>query len=347
MLFRCATESDIGQINDLAQKSGIGMTTLPKNIDLLTKRVLWSVESSQKKDLKEPDEEYYLFVLEDQKTKTIVGTSAIESRIGYRTPFYSYKITKRTRVCNALNIQNNYELLQLVNDNQGHSELCTLFLNPDYRKNNNGVLLSKARFLFIAHAPYRFAPTIIAELRGVSNDQGESPFWTHLGQHFFQMSFAEADSLTLSTNKQFIADLMPRNPIYISLLPQEAQQVIGQPHPSTLPAMTILLKDGFRYNRYVDIFDAGPTIEAPLSEVKTINHSRILTVNNIDNEVGSNSFLLANEQLNFRATLGTSLINLEHNHCTINKETADLLNIHCGDKIRVAPLDSNSIITTI
>lgn len=337
MLFRCALESDIEQINFLAKNSGIGMTTLPKNKKLLTQRVLWSVKSYQK-DIEQPDDEYYLFVLEDLKTNKIVGTSAIEARIGHRAPFYSYKVSRRTRVCHPLKIKNDYDVLSLVNDNQGYSEICTLFLMPAYRKHNNGLLLSKARFLFMAHTPQRFASTVIAELRGISDESGRSPFWSHVGEHFFHMSFAKADALTLATNKQFIADLMPRNPIYVSLLPEEAQLAIGKPHPATLPAMNILLKEGFRYNKYVDIFDAGPTIEAPVAEIKTIVNSRVMVVTDIADVVGEPNFLLANNQLNFRATAGNASLNLEPNTCTINQETANLLKVQCGDKLRISPI---------
>ncbi len=142
------------------------MTTLPKDKDLLQRRLNWSLESYEQ-DIKQPLNEYYLFVLEDPQTKTIVGTSAVEANIGYETPFYSYKISKRTRMCYSLNIRNDYEVLTLVNDNQGRSEICTLFLNQEYRKNNNSLLLSKSRFLFMAQHRHRFAPIVIAEMRGV------------------------------------------------------------------------------------------------------------------------------------------------------------------------------------
>lgn len=342
MLFRCALDSDIDEIYLLAKDSGVGMTTLPKNKKLLTKRLQWSSESYQKEVLK-PDNEYYLFVLEDLNSNKIVGTSAIDARIGHRIPFYSYKVSKRTRICHSLKIRSDYEVLSLVNDHQGNSEICTLFLKQEYRKNNNGILLSKARFLFMANTPHRFAPKIIAELRGISDDDGHSPFWEHVGAHFFHMSFAQADRLTLATNKQFIADLMPRNPIYVPLLPKEAQSAIGKPHPSALPAMNILLKEGFRFNQYVDIFDAGPTIEAPLTEIKTIAHSLVMEIRNICDEVSSQEFLLANNQIDFRATISSALLNIEHNTCTISKQTADLLKVQCGDKIRIGPLKAHNL----
>ena len=337
MLFRSARHSDLEDIYHLAKSSGVGMTTLAKDKKLLEKRVQWSVDSYKKNVLK-PGHEYYFFVLEDILNNKIVGTSAIEAHTGYEVPFYSYKVSKRTRICHSLNIRSDYEVLSLVNDNQGYSEICTLFLKPDYRKNNNGLLLSKSRFLFMAQHPHRFAETVIAELRGLSDDEGNSPFWDHIGSHFFHMSFAKADQLTLATNKQFIADLMPRNPIYVKLLPKEAQLAIGTPHPSTVPAMTILLREGFRYNKYVDIFDAGPTIEAPLKEIKTIAHCRVMTIKNICDEVSSNDFLLSNNQVDFRATISCALVNDTNDTCTIDKETAALLNVNCGDNLRIAPL---------
>ena len=103
-----------------------------------------------------------------------------------------------------------------------------------------------------------------------------SPFWDSLGKHFFQMPFAEADKLTTLTNKQFIADLMPRHSIYTSLLSKKAQSVIGKPHRSTKRAMKILEAEGFNFSHYVDVFDAGPTIEANLKQVRTIKKSKVL-----------------------------------------------------------------------
>lgn len=339
MLFRSAKDDDLDAIFHLAEQSGVGMTTLPKDKALLKKRLHWSTTSFTKK-IKAPANEYYLFVLEDQDSKTIVGTSAIEAKTGFETPFYSYKVSRRTRVCHSLGIRSEYEVLSLVNDNQGKTEICTLFLDPPYRKNNNGLLLSKGRFLFMAQHPERFSPLVIAEMRGISDDKGQSPFWNNVGKYFFQMPFSEADRLTLSTNKQFIADLMPRNPIYIKLLSNKAQAVVGKPHQSTVPAMSILLKERFRFNNYVDIFDAGPTLEAPLAEIKTIVSSRLMTIKNLSDEVSGREYLLGNCKINYRSTIDFALINKEENTCIISKKTAALLQIGCGEMLRLAPMAS-------
>jgi arginine N-succinyltransferase len=35
-------------------------------------------------------------------------------------------------------------------------------------------------------------------MRGISDEQGHSPFWESLGRHFFKMEFSQADYLTES-----------------------------------------------------------------------------------------------------------------------------------------------------
>jgi arginine N-succinyltransferase len=339
MLFRSARESDLEGIHYLAEHSGIGITTLPKNIDLLKQRLARSTASFNK-TIDFPHDEYYLFTLEDPASGKVVGTSAIEAVTGYDAPIYSYKLSKRTRVSNELKIRSDYEVMSLVNDNQGHSEICTLFLDPDFRINNNGLLLSRARFLFINNFPHRFAPNIIAEMRGISDDEGNSPFWDQVGYHFFHMSFAEADRLTISTNKQFIADLMPRHPIYVKLLSSAAQAVIGKPHASTIPAMNILLREGFRYNNYVDIFDAGPTIEAPRDQIRTIAASKLLTIQKIIDDVSSKNYIIANTRLDYRATISQVIFNEENGSCIISHDTADILQVKKGDAITISPLQA-------
>lgn len=338
ILFRNARINDLDAIYELAMKSGVvGITTLPKDKKLLKKRLDGSIASFKKK-IKNPSNEYYFFVLEDSVKGKAVGCSAIEAFTGFDVPFYSYKLLKRTRVCHSPPIRSDYEVLTLVNDYQGTSELCTLFLDPEYRKNHYGLLLSKARFLFMAEFPHRFAKKVIAEMRGISDVSGNSPFWDHLGTYFFQMSFAEADSLTTSSNKQFIADLMPRHPIYVKLLAPVAQEVIGKPHISTLPAMQILMREGFLYHDYVDIFDAGPTIESSLQHIRTIKASHILTIASLSDSVISQPFLIANTCIEFRATLAEVIFDKDKKTAIISKEVAHSLGLKIGDSIRIAPL---------
>ncbi len=334
LLFRPAMDSDLGAIYQLAQQRGIGMTSLPDHLDRLRERLAWSAESF-KKTHSQPEHEYYFFVLEDTLTQQVIGTSAIESRTGNNTPFYSYRLSKHTQTCDLLSKRTDYEMLSLVNDNHHCSELCTLFLDPLHRYKHNGALLSRARFLFIAQFPDRFMPTLIAEMRGVSDEDGYSPFWEEVGGPFFQMSFAEADKLTQTMNKQFISDLMPKNPIYVNLLSHAAQSVIGKTHKLTEAAQSMLLHEGFHRTDYVDIFDGGPTLKAARNGIRTIANSQIMTVHAIKDQKLGERVIMANLNLDFRATHGMALLNTKEHACTINNQTAEVLQVKCGDQVRV------------
>jgi len=338
LVLRSAQDSDLKSIHSLAQESGFGLTSLPKDRTLLAER-LEQATASWHHIRHTPGNEYYLFVLEDTATRQLVGTSAVEASTGVASPFYSYKLSKRIKSTRTLSTKNQDELLNLVNDHQGHSELCTLYLNPTYRREKLGAFLSRGRFLFMAQYPERFASTVIAEMRGITNAEGHSPFWDAIGYHFFNLSFVEADHLTLSTDKQFIADCMPEYPIYVRLLSLEAQAAIAQPHPSTLPAMHLLLDEGFHYNRYVDIFDAGPLLEAPFECIRTLKQSQTYTLNITKKKCTGPRLLLSNTSLSFRATLGQANLDHAQKTCHLNEETAHLLNLEDGELVRSALFD--------
>lgn len=331
MLFRSACDTDLEAIYQLATESGTGMTTLPKDKSLLKQRLIWSTASFHATRQK-PDNDYYLFVLEDTEKKTVVGTSAIQASIGHNPPFYSYELSEHTHTCPSLGLHNTYTLLRKVTAFEKHSELCTLFLDPSYRHQSNGLLLSRSRFLFMTQFPERFETTLIAEMRGVSDDQGQSPFWDAVGAHFIPLSFIEADRLTLTSDKQFIHDLIPNHPIYTHLLPPSAQAVIGKAHPSTQIALDRLLHEGFKMTNHIDMFDAGPTIIALRHSIKTIATKQTLVVKNIIDTIDSNPYIISNTCLNFRSVIGSIQINSQT--CCLTNETADALQVKCNDTIQ-------------
>lgn len=336
LLVRRVTQKDTQGIYQLAQNSGIGITTLPKSAEIIEARIVKNAPFWQA-DCASQHNAYYWFVAEDTDSGHIVGTSAIEAYAGFDLPFYSYKISKRTRHSADIDIATEYHLLSLVNDYKGKTELCTLFLHPDYRHGKQGQLLSKARFLYIANFSQRFNETIFAEMRGISDAQGQSPFWNALGAHFFKLPFATADGLT-GVSKQFIADLMPEQPVFIELLPEEAQAVIGKPHPGTVPALNILSEEGFRPTAYVDIFDAGPTIEARQQDIHSIRTSRLIKIRSLSDEAIGQNFLLANHTWDFRAVLAPYILNLKQGQGVISKLVAEQLQVKPGDYIRIADI---------
>ncbi len=58
------------------------------------------------------------------------------------------------------------------------------------------------------------------------------------------MEFRDADEFNSVNGNQFIADLMPKSPVYVALLSEAAQAVIGRPHDRGVPAMKMLDRRG-------------------------------------------------------------------------------------------------------
>ena len=337
MILRPIQQCDYPALLKIAHESGHGFTSLPNNEALLQKKIDHSV-SSFAKSASQPGDEGYLFVLEDSETGEVVGTSAIEAAVGLDDAFYHYHLSKAIHSSRTLNVYKAVDILTLCNDYTGATELCTLFLKDGYRKNNNGKLLSKARFMFIKQHRERFAETVIAEMRGVSNENGDSPFWQWLEEHFFSMDFPTADYLTGIGQKVFIAELMPKYPIYVNLLSKDAQAVIGQVHDNTRPAISLLKSEGFTFNGYVDIFDAGPTVEAKVDNIATVRNAKNFTVKIGENK-GDTSVMLANEKLNdFRATLAELTFDAKNPEITLSQEIADALHLQAGDTVTATSL---------
>lgn len=333
MRIRPVKAADIDKLYTLAQRSGIGLTTLPKDRDSLIERIALS-ERSFSEELTQPDDEYYFFMLEDMEKDEIVGTSALASAVGLNQPFYTYTLGKVTHASPKLKVHNVVETLYLGNDYTGVTEICTLFLLPEYRGGRNGKLLSRSRFLFLAEFGNRFAPNIIAEMRGVSDDKGNSPFWDALGKKFFSMEFPAADALCTYGN-EFIAELMPKHPVYVCLLPDEARAVIGAVHPDTKPAYDMLTAEGFRYNGHVDIFDAGPTIEAEVKNIRTTRNSHRFEVQVHEHiEADPDMHIISNiHRIDWRVCLGQIQFD-ENGNARITPETARALEVQSGDTIR-------------
>ena len=146
------------------------------------------------------------------------------------------------------------------------------------------------------------------------------------------MSFPEADEFNGIHGTKFIADLMPRSPIYVALLTDEARAVIGQPHPSGRAALRMLEHEGFRFDRYVDIFDGGPTVTARTDDIRTLRESSEARVAEIG-EGGPVKVLAATGRLKKFRTCCASIKPLGKNGVMIDPEAAELLEVEVGDTI--------------
>lgn len=331
-IVRPVRMEDLDRLLELAELTSFGLTTLPKDRQLLEKRIKASLRAFRNLDGEEAIGETYLFVIEDLHSSKVLGTSGIVSKTGGFEPFYSYQIQTSEHDSKTLGIHKEIPVLHLTEDHNGPGEIGSLFLHPDARRHGNGRLLSLSRFLFMAEYPQLFDPEIIAEMRGVIDEQGRSPFWDALGKHFFDLEFPKADYLSI-VNKEFIGDLMPRFPIYIPLLPREAQAVIGEVHELTRPARRLLESEGFEFRNHVDIFEAGPMLHCSRENIRSVKESRSAPVVAIhDTLPDSPEMLIASRHDGFRAVraaLVENALGIE-----LSRETAEALQVKPGMPVR-------------
>lgn len=302
-LVRAARADELAALRELAVLSGPGFTSLPDDPELLGRRLETSARTFQAGGGGERSQAAYVLMLEETDTGAVLGCAAVKAGVGLAKPFFNFKLLTIAQASAAAERRFDMDVLLLVNEFPGCTEVGSLFLRPEGRGGGAGRLLAQSRYLLIAAAPELFARRVIAELRGVVGADGRSVFWETLGARFFQMGFEEADHLSAVTDNQFILDLMPRYPIYVDLLPPAAQDVIGAVHPDGEGARALLTWEGFRYDRVIDIFDGGPLVSAPRDDIRTLRESAVVRVRPGDPGDDARPALISTDRLrDFRVT---------------------------------------------
>ena len=328
--MRAAHASDLGSLYELAKLTGGGFTNLPADKPSLTAKLARSDAAFARTDTA-LGEDLFVLVLEDSATGQVRGTCQIFSQIGMRAPFYSYRIGTLTQHSKELGRTFRADMLTLSTDLEGSAEVGGLFLHPRERAGGLGMLIARSRYLFIrSHRP-RFADRTIAELRGLIDEGGGSPFWDGLAGRFFGMNFQDADQFNAINGHQFIADLMPKHPIYIAMLTEQARAAIGLPHPSGRAAMRMLENEGFSHDGYIDIFDGGPTMIAQTDRIRPVAEAREARVERIADNPGRRTILSAGTLNGFVATWGC------FEDGVLDAAAADALGIEPGQTIMIAP----------
>jgi arginine N-succinyltransferase len=327
---RPATSKDFQALYEMAKLTGGGFTNLPADRGSLVEKLVRS-EKAFSSEPEAPQDDMFLMMLENVETGQLRGTCQIFSKVGSEWPFYSYRMSILTQTSKALGKTFRNQTLTLCTDFEGSSEVGGLFLHPAERAGGLGMLLARSRYLFIKLHRNRFADRTLAELRGVMDESRGSPFWDGIAGRFFGMSFQEADEFNAVHGTQFIADLMPRTPIYTSMLPESARAVIGVPHPTGRAAMKMLEGENFVFDCYIDIFDGGPTMSVATDDIRTIRESRELVVARIhEGERGQQMMLASGHLVDFVAGYGH--VELDGDEAGIDSETAQRLSLEVGDR---------------
>ena len=339
LILRPVRFSDLPAIEHLAVSAGNRLTTLPNNRDHLAE-LINSTQKSLQQHVDSPSQQSYHFVLEDTESTEILGISGIEANVGTTSPFYSFRCDTLEHQSSELQIRNTINTLTLCQDYEGATRLCTFFLANNALPEHALKLLSLARLMFIGQHPERFNDRLMLELQGEIDEHKQSPFWQALGQHFFNMDFKRANYLIGINSKGFIADLMPRHPVYIPLLNSKAQQAMGKVRPDMQKVESLLTSIGFNQQGYISIFDGGPTLEAKSCNISAIEQqfTTTLIIDEPNRADMCQQYLISNNQLRDYRCISASL---NPDNITLTASQAQQLNLAAGDTLYLLALSAN------
>ncbi len=338
MLFvRPVSIKDLDALMHISEVIGGGMSTMPRDAAVWEKKIAESVHSFNSPP-NITDSGSYFMVAEDSETGEIVGTTAIYVGIGTVLPFFSYKLNTLVKYSQDLGKTVEIKVLNLVNDFTRATEIGSLYLDESYRHSGYGQFMSRSRYLLMADFPERISNDVIAEMRGWISPEGYSPFWQSLGDKFFNLPFEYASGLSAVKGNQFIQDLIPKYPVYVDLLSEEAQQCIGKPHNISARAVSMLEKEGFFYDGYVDVFDAGPVVHCRREQIQSVRDAAIYTVKiTEDIKDTKQRYIISNRHIeNYRIIVQPA--NLVDNIAEITAESAKILGVQSGDKVNLVAM---------
>jgi arginine N-succinyltransferase len=342
MLFvRPGRLSDLDALAQMALAARPVLHSLPHDRRELEARVALS-EDSFRADVDFPGEEFYLFVLEDSASGKLLGTASIVAAAGYAEPFYVFRNDALIHASRELHVNRKIHALTMSHELTGKSRLAGFYIDRAATGAGDAAahLLSRARMMYMAANRRRFTPEVFSLLLGVTDEAGTSPFWEAVGRKFFGRDFAQIEIASGGRSRTFIAEVMPTYPLYVPLLPEPAQRVIGEPDAKALLSYDIHLEEGFEPDRFVDIFDAGPVLTAQIDRSACVVSNETRTVREAGSKSAAHSraYLVSSHRAgDFRCVLA----DLPDGHAPDAPLTGPVraaLDVVHGDTVRCVPL---------
>ena len=297
--------------------------------------------------VEDPKRRQYVFVLVDRAEEKIIGTSMIFGQLGRRDAPYIYlDVIDEERYSQTLDKHFHHKILKIGYAYDGPTEIGGLVLDPTYRRvpERLGTFLSYVRFLFIKMHRADFRDEVLAELLPPLEPDGTSKLWEALGRHFTELTYAEADKLSRQ-NKEFIRGLFPEGTIYATLLPKDAQEVIGKVGSQTRGVERLLRRIGFRYAERVDPFDGGPHFTAPTDEITLVRETSELVVEELlaeDAAPRRAGVAVESSEAPWCRALLAPFVRRGDGGCAIGPSAARELGIAPGSRVWALPLERST-----
>lgn len=337
VVVRPVEMADIPALEALVAVAARGVHTLPRSrakLELAVERSLASFAAQV--DIQ--GEESYVFVLESGfgAAREVIGTASMHATAGTNGTYFAFRNDVVQHVSRDLNISHSVHALTLCSELTAYSQLASFFVRDASDIEHGAALLSRSRLMYAAIAPHRFNDRFFVPLAGMSDASGESPFWNALGRKFFQMDFIDAERVIEGArNRTLIVELMPPYPVYVPLLPGDAQAAMGQVHPDGALPFKLLTAEGFEADEYVDIFDGGPILLAHKNSLRTMQRGMLRQVDIVQSltlATGIPFMLATGQEQQFRATIGHARIEAG-GRLAIGADTAAALGVVAGDTV--------------
>ena len=339
LVVRPARPADLPALERLAGSATPRLTNLPAHRDRLEERIARSQRAFDA-EVEFPGDEHYTFVLEDLEWGEAVGTATIRAQAGAQEAYYTYRQETLIHASQQLDVRREVPTLSLSHEVSEASLLCAYSLDPHYRGTSAESLLRRARLMFIAQYPERFAEVLAMAFPGYLDSEQQSPFWNSVGRHFFVRDFQEINYIAGVRSKSFIAEVMPQFPLYLALLSPQARAAVGREHPAYESAVGEMLAEGFLRSRHVDIFDAGPVVKGERSRLESFRQAawhpvRVRPAHSLPD---AEPAMVANQRLgDFRCVVARYALS-PTGQLMLSPEHAELLGVEEGRAVLVAPL---------
>ena len=341
LVVRDVQKTDLPGLKRLA--AVLNSVNLPNNEEVLEALIDRSVRSFSGK-LEDPFEREYLFVLEDARHRSIIGTSMVIAQHGTReAPHIYFQVTDAEHYSASIDAHFKHKVLSIGYNYDGPTEIGGLVVDPPHRSGEEkpGKQLSYVRFLFIAMHRRLFRDRVLAELMPPLLKDGRSLLWESIGKKFTGLDYREADKLS-RRNKEFIKELFPSSDLYASLFPERAQKLIGEVGADTRGVKRMLERIGFKYVSHIDPFDGGPHYEADVKDISLVRRYRTAKVSPEDFELdGGDDVVVGKEKESgknrFRAVRCS--VRFEDQVVHLPARARELLEVKAGDRLGLIPFE--------
>jgi arginine N-succinyltransferase len=334
LIVRPGKLSDLDQLERMARSKGPILHSLPADRTRLQELILRSIDSLQN-EIDYPGEESYLFVLEENGV--LYGSASIVALAGQHEPFYAFRNEVVVHASRELHVNHRIHALVMSHELTSCTRLTGFYIEPE--KAAYADLLSRARLLFIAQHRQRFSKDIFSVLPGIADADGHSPFWESVGRKFTRRDFAEMERESGGRSRGFIAEVMPVDPLYVPLLSEDAQRVMGEPHASARLPYQCHLDEGFEPDRFIDIFDAGPILTATLDACYSLRHSALHRIAYESDIHGTASYLVCNASASEFRCIKTHLPKQLSHDMALPPALASALEVGLGSDVRCVKLN--------